>query len=639
MTRARMSHMRRIKKSLIVALGLFLMAALAPSAHAETLGKAVEMRLQGKYSSSLRLLRKAERSLPYVKDYILYHRALVHFERGKPGDARKSIRKFLKKYPGSPARQKVRRLELDIALAGDWDKAFPVVETYIREYRDDHETRFLYAGHLEKRGRHEDAQMVYRELYVSAGDFADPSWELVDIKKLSTREKLSRAKNLYSRHYYAQAEPLLEELLVDEQCSCQEKVLRMYAQSLFRQKKYPDAVIYLQGLGDLYDAARAYIRAGDRESFHRTVLTMVAENDKDAPRLLVALAEEARRKGEYDTALEYLDNSLKLFPNEKENALWAKGWLFYRTGRLDKASEAFNLLYRKYKLDKYAYWAARSKERLGLDPSSYYRKVSENGYYSLLAMLRTGKAPKESYSTTRARIKRYRRLRRADILLSEGLLEDAAIELKAVARKTRRYKELLEIGRRLIKAGEYDVAQRLMNRVPGKKRPDDILYPIAHWEEVSQAALKHSIDPFLMLSLMREESLFDTEAFSPAGAMGLMQLMPSTASRTARAAGVVLEDKGELFLADTNIRIGTHYFSGLVRGFGAVTPGIAAYNAGASNVKKWLKEGAYGSYDEFVEDIPYRETREYVKRIMRSYYRYHYNQGLPGSLPKDPGIL
>ncbi len=166
MTQARMSHIRQIKTSLIVALGLFLVAALAPSVHAETLGRAVEMRQMGKYSSSLRLLNKAERSLPYVKDYILYHRALVHLERGKPGDARKSINKFLRKYPGSPARQKVRRLELDIALAGDWDKAFPVVEKYIREYRDDLETRFLYAGHLEKRGRHEDAQMVYREIYL-----------------------------------------------------------------------------------------------------------------------------------------------------------------------------------------------------------------------------------------------------------------------------------------------------------------------------------------------------------------------------------------------------------------------------------------------------------------------------------------
>ncbi|MCK4911991.1 MAG: transglycosylase SLT domain-containing protein [Thermodesulfovibrionales bacterium] len=630
-----------IRHIFVLALALILpmQAMAAKTSDTGMFGKAVALIEEGDHREALRLFKKVDKSLPYVRDYIMYHKARAQFALGRETDAGVTIRELLRRYPGSPVRQHARRLELDIRLAGDWDKAFGLIESYISEYPKDNETRFFYAERLNMRGRFADAQKHYRHIYISADKYSEMALALLEDRELSYDEKLERARNLSGRHLYAQAEPVLFDLILADTERDQKKVRQLYAQALFRQKKYTQAIPYLIEQDNRYDAALAYIRSGDRESFHRTVLTMVADKDKDAPRLLVALAEEARRNGEPDKALEYLDDSVKLFPKEKEDALWSKGWLYYRIGMMEEAGDTFYYMYRKYKEDKYAYWAARAKEKTGADPDYYLRKVSGEGYYSFLAMLRSGGKPDNNGKGGSSATRQNRRLRRADILLSEGLYEEAAIELRAVARKTRRYKELLDIGHRMVKAGEYDVAQRLMNRVPGSRRPDEILFPLAFWPTVSEVAGQYSMDPYLMLSLMREESLFDTEAFSPSGAMGLMQLMPSTARRTARAAGISLENEGELFLADMNIRIGTHYFSGLVNGFGSVTPGIAAYNAGERVVRQWLDNGGYSSYDEFVEDIPYKETREYVKRIMRSYYRYHSRREPPSTLPEYPGIL
>ena len=638
--------MNRYSTALIFLLmGLMLLILVQPALAADTtergvFGTAVALIEEGDHKKALRLLGKAARSLPYVRDYIMYHKARAQFAQGRHRDAEKTILELLRRYPGSPVRQRARRLEIEIQIAGDWDKAFKVIDSYLSEYPKDNETRFFYAERLGMRGRLADAQMHHREIYISAGKFSDSALMMLEDSSLSNDEKLKRAINLSDRHLYPQAEPLLFELILADEDASGEKVRQMYARALFRQKKYSQAIPYLIEMGNRYDTALAYIRSGDRESFHRTVLTMVADKDKDAPRLLVALAEESRRNGEPQKALEYLDNAIKLFPEESELALRGKGWLFYRSGLMEEAEGIFFSLYRKYKEDKYAYWTARAKEQAGGNPGYYLRKISGDGYYSLLAMLRSGDKPSSAGGKgSTHRSKRNRKLRRADILLSEGLYEDAAIELRLVARKTRRYRELLDIGKRMVQAGEYDIAQRLMNRVPGSKRPDEILFPLAYWPTVSEVADSYSMDPYLMLSLMREESLFDTEAFSPAGAIGLMQLMPATARRAARGAGIELADDGELYLVDTNIRIGTHYFSGLVNGFGSVTPGIAAYNAGERVVRQWLDKGGYSSYDEFVEDIPYKETQEYVKRIMRSYYRYHSKKDNPATLPEYPGIL
>jgi soluble lytic murein transglycosylase len=131
------------------------------------------------------------------------------------------------------------------------------------------------------------------------------------------------------------------------------------------------------------------------------------------------------------------------------------------------------------------------------------------------------------------------------------------------------------------------------------------------------------VDPFLIAAIIREESQYDWRAVSRVGAIGLMQIMPATANAVAqrhRLPGVMRED---LFDQDTNIQIGVRYVEQLLAQFsGNVAQTIAAYNAGPIAVEGWAATYRGRSEDEFVELIPFLETRQYVKRVLRSYKEY-----------------
>ena len=131
------------------------------------------------------------------------------------------------------------------------------------------------------------------------------------------------------------------------------------------------------------------------------------------------------------------------------------------------------------------------------------------------------------------------------------------------------------------------------------------------------------VDPYLVAAIIREESQYDWRAVSRVGAIGLMQVMPATANAVAqqhRLPPVVRED---LFDQESNIRIGTRYVGQLLNQFsGNVIYTIASYNAGPIVVGNWIGLHRARSQDEFVELIPYQETRQYVKRVLRSYKEY-----------------
>jgi soluble lytic murein transglycosylase len=136
---------------------------------------------------------------------------------------------------------------------------------------------------------------------------------------------------------------------------------------------------------------------------------------------------------------------------------------------------------------------------------------------------------------------------------------------------------------------------------------------------------------------MREESRFAPEARSVAGALGLLQLMPQTASRMSAHAHVSLKHSEDLYDIKTNVFIGTYYLKSLINHFDSVPLAIAAYNAGEEAVKDWLTAGRYKSADEFIEDIPYDETRNYVKKVITSYFEYMRQNGrkeVPSQLMK-----
>jgi soluble lytic murein transglycosylase len=122
---------------------------------------------------------------------------------------------------------------------------------------------------------------------------------------------------------------------------------------------------------------------------------------------------------------------------------------------------------------------------------------------------------------------------------------------------------------------------------------------------------------------MREESHFDPQALSSSKAMGLMQLMPATAKFVARKKKIKLKEKSEIFNPELNTRLGTLYLGSLADRFKSELIYTAgSYNAGPHNMLKWIKRWPRKSIDAFVEQIPFSETRKYVKRVYRSYKLY-----------------
>jgi soluble lytic murein transglycosylase len=138
-----------------------------------------------------------------------------------------------------------------------------------------------------------------------------------------------------------------------------------------------------------------------------------------------------------------------------------------------------------------------------------------------------------------------------------------------------------------------------------------LMFPVRYWEIIQESA-GHDLDPILLKSLIRQESAFAIHAQSHARAIGLMQIIPSTAKRLG------VRNSNRLMDPKTNVSVGVRYFRQLVSQFGSIELALAAYNAGPKRVKEWQKRYQTSNPDLFVELIPYRETREYVRLIRRN---------------------
>jgi soluble lytic murein transglycosylase len=136
-----------------------------------------------------------------------------------------------------------------------------------------------------------------------------------------------------------------------------------------------------------------------------------------------------------------------------------------------------------------------------------------------------------------------------------------------------------------------------------------------HWPLIQKYALAHHLDPFLVAALVAQESTFDAEIRSPANAYGLMQLLPATARRYAPRVGLRYSSR-LLTNPEANIRMGTAYLADLLDEFGDVHLALAGYNAGERRVARWLVERPGLAREAFIDDIPFPETQNYVKRIL-----------------------
>jgi soluble lytic murein transglycosylase len=167
-------------------------------------------------------------------------------------------------------------------------------------------------------------------------------------------------------------------------------------------------------------------------------------------------------------------------------------------------------------------------------------------------------------------------------------------------------------------AGLRDLIPNYNNR-PMATVPEEVwqgLFPVRHWDFISAQAAIMKIDPSLILGLIRQESSFNENARSSANARGLMQILPGTGQQLARQAGIKRFTAKKLYQAETNITLGTVYLSSLLRRYGRVELALAAYNAGSSRADLWLNRFGNTDMAEFVEQIPFSETRGYIKQVL-----------------------
>ena len=149
-----------------------------------------------------------------------------------------------------------------------------------------------------------------------------------------------------------------------------------------------------------------------------------------------------------------------------------------------------------------------------------------------------------------------------------------------------------------------------------------LVYPQNYYRQVQSVAKQYNNNDALMMSIIREESYFNSDAQSGVGAIGLMQLMPTTAHEIGEKNGIDF-NTSYLFNPELNIRVGNLYYSTLRKLLdNKDVSAIAAYNGGIGSVTRWKSSLIYQDTDEFVEQIPYEETKNYVKKVFRSYWNY-----------------
>lgn len=364
-------------------------------------------------------------------------------------------------------------------------------------------------------------------------------------------------------------------------------------------------------------------------------------------------------KRDYDWAITHFVELSVRFPSSPRApyASWRASWLNLRQGRVSDAKSGFEQHLKLYpssrEVPAVLYWRGRIAEDEGrLDAAGgWYTRLSArfvNHYYAQQGRdrLRTiGSAGGLRRIATRQRMAPFSegarrweptdsllenvRVRKSKLLEASGLLGYAVKELSAQAQKERSSWIDMEIARLYQESGQYHRALWALRRaVPSylsldfKSLPDVVragLFPRPYWQDVRTASGQNGIDPVLTVALIRQESEFNPAAVSSARAIGLMQLLPSTAASIAPTAGLSGFSADSLLEPATNIRLGTRHFGDLLKQFdGTPECALAAYNAGASRVKQWLDAGTFRDVPEFVEAIPFSETREYVKAIVRN---------------------
>lgn len=572
------------------------------------------------------------------------------------------------------------------ARAGDEPTAQALLMRLVAGYPDAAEipaALYLLGMSAQARGQTEAAVAAYRELTLAApasGYAAAAADRLAALARggapvapLSLQQRVERAERLLRGGVPQAAADEADRIAADTRDpGLVVRALEVMARASQRLGRHDTAAKALEMAVRLAPAdrrpalqleqARAMSRGAQKERALPVLAAVAAHGGDgdaaDALALSARLLEDLRREGDAEETYRTL---AARFPAREAagHALWRLGWVAHHRGDWRAAEQSWARLAeipggRSQRLAA-LYWTGRVRERLGQRAAAeraWQRVLADapRSYYGLLASRRTAapaiKASAEPVirlpaSPAEAAIADPGFVR-VDLLRRLGLLEAALAELEEVVqRSVGDTVRLYAATGAYVRDERYHMALRVLRRhftaVASSGHPDvprafwEMLYPLPWRGEVTEAAERSGLDPFLVAAIVREESSYYPRAVSRSGARGLMQLMPATAQPMADVRGWAFRGGELLDDPAANIQLGTAFMAGLLREFGDPRLALAAYNAGPRRLRDWWRARRGDDIEAFVEEIPFDETRHYVKRVMLSWdeYRRIYGPAAP----------
>lgn len=515
-------------------------------------------------------------------------------------------------------------------------------------------------------------------------------------------EELARAERLVAARAYGDARLAFERLLSSAEPTDRPLVALRLASVNLAQRRFAQTVALAaphRREGDKQDEA-GYLwamgtrRVGRAADFVAEVQRLAREfpESRWTERALDELATHHLVHDQDEAAFDVFRQITEQFPEgpSAERAYWRYGWHRYRSGDFAAAVSAFDrgaaAFPRSDYRPAYLYWSGRGHAKLGNADvararlqvavadygNSYYGRLASS-WVQQLSQLETRPAvetrlasvqqvpvtpdvpplPSAPVQADRPPISSIPNEALVRQLLSLELYDAALLELDyaktnfgpapaidaTIAWVQHRQGDL----RRGINTMKRAYPQYMASN--GDALPLDVqrvLYPLQYWDLIQQHARERGLDPYLVAALVAQESTFQADVKSSANAYGLMQIIPSTGRRLARLEGVKNFTTRSLVNPSVNVQLGTAYFARLIERFEHPHLALAGYNAGDSRVIRWTAERSALPADEFIEDIPFPETQNYVKRILgtASDYRRVYGelggQPIPGSSSAPP---
>ena len=492
------------------------------------------------------------------------------------------------------------------------------------------------------------------------------------IQRTGYKGDLGRAQLLFGARRYAEARAAFEAIRGHVSGDDRELVDLRIAECDFHLRRWTAAM----------EGVRPYLERASRRAearfFHLSALRETGDHAGyvDETRALVrdfpdsSWSEEALNNlgthyiltNHDDLAAETFGELYAKFPTgpRAERAAWKYGWWKYKLGEYAETVRVFESAAAAFPRSDYRpsflYWSGRAHAHRGAGSQAEARlrlvyTDYANSYYGRLAQRRLGRraspltdADAPVPASRQAPVVTDRAAYATDgtirLLLANDLYDEALNELRH-AQRVYGASPVLDatIAWAYHRKGELRRAITLMRRTypqfltsTGQQLPTEMLqviFPLTYWDAIRRHSARHGLDPYIVAALIAQESTFDPKIKSPANAWGLMQIVPGTGRRMAQAAGIRRFTTPMLTDPETNLRLGTLYFSRLIQQFGGTYYALASYNAGENRIVRWKAERPGIDEDEFIDDIPFPETQNYVKRILGTAedYRRLYGRG------------